>query len=209
MYKAFNETLLTAMGRTKVRKHLKTADALDVWKEYSESMTTASKRESEKRKLPHYVTNTVLDSQFRGTSQQFVLHFNDQFRRLDELTDLTGMMPESIRMALLQNAVKDIPQISIVETFDGYTSTISGAGSCTHLTYTSYYNLLINACVRYDATNTSTPSKRRNVYATDGAIDHNGIAEPHRAQFSPDIDTPSDDFYQVHQANMANNHVHS
>ena len=59
-------------------------------------MTTASKGASEKRKLTHYVTNTVLDSQFRGTSQQFVLHLNEQFRRLDELTDLTERMPESI-----------------------------------------------------------------------------------------------------------------
>ena len=87
-------------------------------------------------------------------------------------------MPESIKMALLQNAVKDIPQHRIVETIDEYTSTTSGAGSCTHLTYTAYYNLLINACVRYVASNTSTPSKRSNVYAADGAIDHNGIAEP-------------------------------
>ena len=38
-----------------------------------------------------------------------------------------------------------------------------------------------------------------NVYATDGAYDHNGNTEPHGVQFSPDIDTPSDDFYQVHQ----------
>ena len=161
-------------------------------------MTTASKRASEKRKLTHYVTNTVLDSQFRGTSQQFVLH-NEQFRRSDEFTDLTEGMPESIKMALLQNAVKDIPQLSIVETLHEYTSTTSGTGSCTHLTYKSYYNLLINGCARYDATNTSTPSKRRNVYATDGAYDHNGTAEPHGVQFSPDIDTPSNNFYQVHQ----------
>ena len=109
-------------------------------------------------------------------------------------------MPESIKMALLQNAVKDIPQLSIVETLDEYTSTTSGAGSWTHLTYTSYYNFLINACVRYNATKSSTPSKRRNVYAADGAHDLNGIAEPHGAQLSPNIDTPSDDFYQVHQA---------
>ena len=68
-------------------------------------------------------------------------------------------MPESIKMALLQNAVKDIPQLSIVETLDEYTSTTSGAGSCTQLTYTSYYNLLINACARYDATNTSIPPR--------------------------------------------------
>ena len=132
-------------------------------------MTTASQGASEKRKLMQYVTNTVLDSEFRGTSQQFVLHFNEQFRRLDELTDLAERMPESIKMALLQNAVKDIPQLSIVEILDEYTSTTSGAGSCTQLTYTFYYNLLINACGRYDATNTSTPSKSRNVYTAAGA----------------------------------------
>ena len=93
------------MGRTKVRKHLKTTGAQAAWKEYSEYMITASKGASEKRKLTHYVTNTVLDTQF----QQFILHFNEQLRRLDKLTDLTERMPESIKMALLQTAVKDIP----------------------------------------------------------------------------------------------------
>ena len=109
-------------------------------------------------------------------------------------------MPESIKMALLQNAVKDIPQLSIVDTLDEYTSTTSRAGSCTQLTYTSYYNLLINVCVRHDATNTSTPSKRRNVYTAAGAKDLNAIEEPRKPHFSEDVDTPSDDFYQVHQA---------
>ena len=74
-------------------------------------------------------------------------------------------MSDSIGMALLQNAVKDIPQLSIVEILDEYTSSTSGSGSFSHLNYSSYDNLLINASVRYDATNTSTPSKRRNVYA--------------------------------------------
>ena len=104
------------MGRTKVRKYLKTTDSQAVWKEYSEYMTTASKGASETRKLTKYVTNTVLDSQLSGTSQQFVLHLNEQFGRLDEFTDLSERMPESIKMALLQNAVKRIPQLSIVDT---------------------------------------------------------------------------------------------
>ena len=98
-------------------------------------------------------------------------------------------MPDSIKMALLQNAVKDIPQLSIVDILDEYTSTTSGSGSFTHLNYSSYYNLLINACVRYDATNTSTPSKRRNVYAAAGTHDVTLIEEPHETQFSQDIDT--------------------
>ena len=66
-----------------------------------------------------------------------------------------------------------------------------------HLNYSSYYNLLINACVRrYDATNTSTPSKRRNVYAAAGTQEFTFIEEPHEPQFSQDIDTTSDDFCQ-------------
>ena len=96
-------------------------------------MTTSSKGASEKRKLTHYVTNTVLDSQFKGTTKQFVLHLKEQFRRLDELTDLSETMPDSIKMTLLQNVVKDISQVSIVETLDEYTSTTSGDGSFTHL----------------------------------------------------------------------------
>ena len=92
-------------------------------------MTTTSKRASEKRKLTQYVNNAVIDSQFRGTFQQIVLHFNEQFRRLDELTDLSEGMPESIKIALLLNAVNNIPQLSIVETLDKYTSKTSGVGS--------------------------------------------------------------------------------
>ena len=199
MNKVFNETIKADMGRTTVRKYLRSTDAQAVWKEYSDYMTTSSKGASEKRKLTHYVTNTVLDNQFRGTTHQFILHFNEQFRRLDELTDLSERMPDSIKMELLQNAVKDIPQLSIVETLDEYTSTTSGDGSFTHLNYLSYYNLLINACVRYDATSTSTPYKRRYLYGASGTQDFSIIEEPHETRFSQDIDTPSDDFYQDHQ----------
>ena len=34
MYKVFKETVLTNMGRYKVRMHLRTTDAQAVWKEY-------------------------------------------------------------------------------------------------------------------------------------------------------------------------------
>ena len=87
-----------------------------------------------------------------------------------------------------------------METLDEYTSTTCGNGSSTHLNYSSYYNLLINACVRYDATKTSTPSKRRNVYAASGTQDINKYEQSHETYFPQDIDTPTDDFYQVHQS---------
>ena len=66
IYIVFMETLLTNMGRTKVRMHLRTTDAQAFGKEYSEYMTTASKGASEKRKLTQYVTNTVLPHPIRA-----------------------------------------------------------------------------------------------------------------------------------------------
>ena len=116
MKNVFNETLLTDMGRTKVRKYLKTTNEQAVWKEYSEYMTTSSKGASEKRNITHYLTNTMLDNQFRGTTQQFVLHFSEQFRRLDVLTDISERMPESMtefRQPLQVQSHLEMPRILV------------------------------------------------------------------------------------------------
>ena len=80
MFSVFNANLQTDMGKTIVRRHLASTDAQAVWRELSEHMSTSSKGASEKRRLTQYVTNTVLDDNFEGTTEQFVLHFNEQFR---------------------------------------------------------------------------------------------------------------------------------
>ena len=48
-------------------------------------MKSSSKGASEKRRLTQYVTNTALDDNYKGTTEQFVLHFNEQFRQLEEI----------------------------------------------------------------------------------------------------------------------------
>ena len=50
-------------------------------------MKSSSKGASEKRRLTQYVTNTVLDDNYKGTTEQFVLHFNGQFRQLEEISE--------------------------------------------------------------------------------------------------------------------------
>ena len=76
----FNANLQTDIGKTIVGRHLANTDAESVWKELSEHMRTSSKGASEKRRLTQDVTNAVLDDNFKGTTEQFVLHFNQQFR---------------------------------------------------------------------------------------------------------------------------------
>ena len=77
MFSVFNANLQNDMGKTIVRRHLTYTDAQAVWKELSEHMRTSSKGASEKRRLTQYVINAVLDDNFKITTEQFVLHFND------------------------------------------------------------------------------------------------------------------------------------
>ena len=202
MFSVFNANLQTDMGKTIVRRHLANTDAQSVWKELSEHMRTSSKGASEKRRLTQYVTNTVLDDNFKGTTEQFVLHFNEQFRILDEISEDSEKLPPTVKLTLLQTAVRSINDLRIIETLDEFQSTTYGHGSSTSLSYETYYDLLINACVRYDKTKKANIGKRRNVYNTnidDTYVDHPTACIDHVPN-SPygGIDLPPDEFYEVH-----------
>ena len=77
MFSVFNVNLLTDMGKTIVRKHLNTTDAQTVWRELSDHIRTSSQGASNKRRLAQYVTNIILDDNLKGTTEQFLLHFNE------------------------------------------------------------------------------------------------------------------------------------
>ena len=101
MFSVFNANLQADMGRTIVRRHLANTDAQSVCKELSEHMRTPSEGASEKRRLTQYVTNTVLDGNFKGTTEQFVLHFNEQFRQLEEISEDNEKLPPTVKLTLL------------------------------------------------------------------------------------------------------------
>ena len=202
MFSVFNANLLTDMDKIIVRKHLNTTSAQAVWRELSEHMRTSSKGASEKRRLTQYVTNSVLDDNIKGTTEQLVLHFNEKFRQLDEISDESEKLPPTVKLTLLQTAIRSINVLKIVETLDEFQSTTHGHGSSTSLSYQPNYDLLINACVRNDKTKKANLDKRRNVY--------NSIVEPTYVDDPQDasdfvqeshygaIDLPSDAFYQIH-----------
>ena len=166
MFSVLNANLQTDMGKTIVRRHLANIHPQSVWKELSEHMRTSSKGASEKRRLTQYVTNTVLDDNFKGTTEKFVLHFNEQFRQLEEISEDSERLPPTVKLTLLQTAIRSINDRRIVQTLDEFQSTTHGHESSTSLSYDTYYDLLINACLRYDRTKKANIGKRRNVYAT-------------------------------------------
>ena len=85
---------------------------------------------------------------------------------------------------------------------DEFQSTTHGHGSSTSLSYQTYYDLLINACVRYDKTKKANIGKRKNVYNTN--IDSNYVDySTDVIDYVPDsfhggIDLPPHEFYQIH-----------
>ena len=175
MFSVFNANLQSDMGKTIARRNFANTDSQAVWKEISEHMRTSSKGASEKRRLTQYVTNTVLDNNFNGTTEQFVLQFNEQSRQLDEISEDSEKLPPTVKLILLQTAVRSINDLRTVETLDEFQSTTYGHGSSTSLSYDTYYDLLINACVRYDKTKKANIGTRRNVYNTnvdDTYVDH-------------------------------------
>ena len=124
----FDKHLLTDMGKTIVRKYVHTTDAQSVWKDFQDHMKSSSKGASEKRRLTQYVTNTTLDDNYKGTTEQFVLHFNEQFRQLEEISDPAEHFPPQIKLQLLQNAVRPIDDLRMVETLDEFQSITTGYG---------------------------------------------------------------------------------
>ena len=105
-------------------------------------------------------------------------------------------------MQLLQNAVRPINDLRIVETLDEYQSITSGYGRSSSLKYQTYYDLLINACVRYDRNKKANIAKRGHIYQTTftqgngnfiGQIpSETPIGDPYMG-----IDTPSEEFYNI------------
>ena len=79
MYGVFNKVLQSDMGKTIVRKYAPTLDAQSVWREFAAHMSTSSKGLNERHRFHAYVSTTVDDRSWKGTTEQFVLHFHEQF----------------------------------------------------------------------------------------------------------------------------------
>ena len=97
-------------------------------------MSTSSKELNERCRLHAYVSTTVYDRSWKGTTEQFVLHFHEQFRQQDELTPLKEQLPQLVRFTLLQTAVRSTPEPRIVETMEEYMS-LTHSYSLQHILY--------------------------------------------------------------------------
>ena len=81
MYSVFKKVLQSDMGKTIVRKYAPSLEAQSVWRDFESHMSTSSKELNERCRLHAYVSTTVYDRSWKGTTEQFFLHFHEQFRQ--------------------------------------------------------------------------------------------------------------------------------
>ena len=179
MFSVFNKCLLSDMVMTIVRKQFDNMNAQRVWEEFATDMTTSSKGKAEKSRLHTYVTTTVLDKSWKGTTEQFILHFNEQFRQLDEVSPAEESLPYTTRLTLVQTAVHNIPELRMVETMEEFIS-LSFSTPGPTMGYDNYLTLLRNACIRYDSTHTPKPSLASRAAYHDRIPSNTPGAEPPR-----------------------------
>ena len=147
LYSVFNKVLQSDMGKTIVRKYAPTFNAQSVWKQFETHMSTSSKGLNERHRLHAYVSTTVYDRSSKGTSEQFALHFHEQFRQLDKQTPLGEQLPHSVRLTLLQTAVRSVSELRIVETMEEYMFLTHSSSGHFSKSYDKYFMMFQNACI--------------------------------------------------------------
>ena len=89
-----------------------------------------------------------------------------------------------------------------METFHEFQSIITGYGRSSSLKYQTYYDLLINACLRYDRTKKANVAKQGHIYQTTFSQSNDNfigqiLSETPNGDPYMGIDTPSDEFYNI------------
>ena len=79
-------------------------------------------------------------------------------RELDEVIPLENHLPYSVRLTLLQTAIRSVPELRIAETMEEYMSLTHSSTGQYSSTNDKNFMMLQNACIRYDKTLKQKPS---------------------------------------------------
>ena len=152
-----------------------------------------------------------MDKSWKGTTEQFIFHLNEQIRQLDEVSPPEESLPYTTRLTLPQTAVHSIPELRMVETMEESISLSSTTPGPT-MGHDNYLTLLQNACIRYDSNLKSrlSPASRA-AYQHDLSPDHPDNLYPEDYSSSgttySGIDMPAEEIYQVHTTNLDRPHT--
>ena len=158
MYSVFCNTLLTNVGIKLVRDHEASNDAQAIFASFVKHYSASVLADLDQAKLMEYISSVRLgdNGQWKGSYHSFILHFQEQLRKLDDLQDPSARFSPGMRKILLQNAVKPIKELHSIQTTAEQLSTTTGQTQ----PYDTYLSLLLTAARRMDGTTPSTRARR-------------------------------------------------
>ena len=104
MHLVFTAALQTDRGEKHIREHEAAFNAQEVYKKLVNFYTTSTKASMNVANTLSYITTAKIET-WKGTSESFVLHLQDQTRLHETLSATTRHLDDSLKLSLLQNAV--------------------------------------------------------------------------------------------------------
>ena len=201
LYSVLVRCLQTDKGRAIIRAHTTDMDATAVLDELRTHHTDSELSRKEIMRLTAYLTNIRLDSAWRGTTSQFLLHFNEQLRLLDSLCDSSQKLPDFSRTTFLMQAVDGNEDLRRVKIFDDFLKSQSGTHA--KMSYDDYYRVLTNAAFQFDQHLASKNGSKRRAYASQ-QCDHDIFDSDHSSSHDDFI---QEDLVSIFQANRTRNRI--
>jgi hypothetical protein len=170
MYAVFERTLQTDQGKAFVRQHEKDFDAQKIYMHLEDYSIKSTKASLDTSKLLSYITSAKIgDGTWKGTAQNFILHWSDKVRLYEKQIDVAQHFTDTLKRVMLQNAVHPIEELRAVKIQADQHKTQSGV----ELTYEQYVRLLTSAASNYNgqfvpkARHAAPTLTRRTVYTHD------------------------------------------
>lgn len=116
LYAVFERILLHTKGKALVRKYEKTYDAHALYQELVKYHTKSTTAVLESGEIFAYITNIKInDGQFKGSSEAFVLHWQDNVRKYEALVPDVDHLSDNHKRAMLENAVHPMAELRAVK----------------------------------------------------------------------------------------------
>ena len=203
LYKLWQDTWLASGAKVLLAQHLQDKDVRTIWKEFNDLYGKSMATELRIQQHITYISSARLDDNWRGNSQNFIWHFQEQVRHHAELSG--EPFSDSQNTNFLNQAVNKVPHLSHVLTLTN--SAMKAAGRTSSLTFSEYCEKLLAAAQVFDAqSGTSKSRTRRSVNTMDITFDDDADHVPQETyshDTSPavfDTDTDIETILQAYQA---------
>jgi hypothetical protein len=160
MYAVLEEHLKTSKGKSLVSQYEQTHDAQRIYCKLMKHALSSTAAQLSGDTLLQYITTARYPGTWRGTTYDFVLHWQEQVTKYERLEVET--FPPKHKLRMLQNAVGEVTTLANVKQL----SDQEVARGNLPLNYESYMELLLSACSSYDKKITLPGKQKRAVYAS-------------------------------------------